>query len=150
MPCSSAPCLWIPALFYFPEGYVSQLWCPPTIGACRFLLICEMKLQLLFWHLADEYFQQTANNKQCIVSLPDKEVTRREAQRNKTSAMLNLDHASNRKNIHFRLEKWVPRGEGRKRQVLKQGDFSWCYSKKTPNVCKGSIFIFPQRMQPYS
>lgn len=41
-----------------------------------------MKLQLLFWHSTDEHFQQAADDKYGIVSLPDKEVTRKEAETN--------------------------------------------------------------------
>lgn len=49
-----------------------------TVTAGGLFFICKMKLQLLLRHLTDEHFQQAANNKQSIVSLPNEDVAGKE------------------------------------------------------------------------
>lgn len=38
-------------------------------------------MQLLFTHLPDEHLEQAANHEQCVVGLPDKQLTAEEKQR---------------------------------------------------------------------
>ena len=47
-------------------------WCP--------LLVGELQVQLFFTHLPDEHLEQATDHEQCIVGLPDKQLTVEEAQ----------------------------------------------------------------------
>lgn len=49
-----------------------------SIGAWRHLLVGELQVQLLFTHLPDEHFEQAADHEQCIMGLPDKQLTMEE------------------------------------------------------------------------
>lgn len=42
-------------------------------------------MQLLFTHLPDEHLEQASNHEQCIVGLPDKQLTVEEEQRKNTT-----------------------------------------------------------------
>lgn len=42
-------------------------WCP--------LLVGELLVQLFFAHLSDEHLEQAANHQQCVVCLPDEQLT---------------------------------------------------------------------------
>lgn len=52
-----------------------------SAGAWRPLLVGQLQLQLVLAHLPDEHLQQAANHEQCIVGLPDEQLTVGEEQR---------------------------------------------------------------------
>lgn len=52
-----------------------------SAGAWRPLLVGQLLLQLVLAHLPDEHLEQAANHEQCIVGLPDKQLTAEEEER---------------------------------------------------------------------
>lgn len=71
-----------------------------SAGAWRPLLVGQLLVQLVLAHLPDEHLEQAANHEQCIVGLPDKQLTVEEEERERRDRMMRNHTAVKHQNEH--------------------------------------------------